>query len=101
MAREDDLARSETGIAIAKWYRTFHSAGRKLLADGTRIPSFLRWKMDELNPESIEEIGKKLDLAHNSAWRLAAENIFEELGFALYDNNVDPNKAMKKWTERI
>lgn len=29
------------------------------------------------------------------------ESIFEELGFALYDNNVDPNKAMKKWTERI
>ncbi len=75
MAKEDDLTRPETGRAIAKWYQAFHSAGRKLLNQKKGAPSFLKREVDELNPYTIQEIGKNLGLAHNPVWKLAADNI--------------------------
>lgn len=75
LAKEDDLTRPETGVAIAKWYRRLHSAGRKLLGGKDRTPSFLRREVDELNSYTTKEIAKKLGLAHDSVWKLAVENI--------------------------
>ena len=89
LAKEDDLADSETGVAIAKWYRRLHSAGRKLLGSKDGTPSFLGREVDELNPYTIKEIGKKLGLAHDSVWKLAAENI-EKI-----------KKAMRSLTETL
>ena len=75
LAKEDDMARLETGVAIAKWYQRLHSTGRKLLGEKDETPSFLKREVDELNPYAIEDIGKKLGLTHDPVWKLAAENI--------------------------
>lgn len=75
LAKEDDLTRAEIGKATAKWYQALHSTGRGLLSGEKSVPSFVRREVDELDPYTIEEIGKKLGLAHNSVWKLAADNI--------------------------
>lgn len=75
LAREADVDREETGVAVAHWYRALHAAGERLLAGPEGIPPFLTREVDALNPETILEIGQKLDLAHDPVWALAAETI--------------------------
>ena len=75
LAKEDDVERSETGVAVANWYLALHSAGREILADPARTPDFLKREIDALDAETIVETGKQLGLDHDSVWELAADHI--------------------------
>ena len=75
LAEEVDVERPETGTAVANWYLTLHARGEGLLAGSARTPGFLRREADELDSNSILETGKKLGLAHNPVWKLAAGHI--------------------------
>lgn len=75
LAEEVDVARPETGTAVANWYLTLHARGEGLLPGSARSPGFLRREADELDSNSILETGKKLGLAHNPVWKLAAGHI--------------------------
>jgi hypothetical protein len=75
LADEADVERPETGVAIARWYRALHAAGRELLAAPTGIPNFLEREADALDPATVIGIGQKLRLADNPVWKLAADHI--------------------------
>jgi len=75
LAKQEDIEYMETGVAIAKWYLTLHSVGRKVFADLAKIPHFLKREVDELDAKSIMDAGKKSGLPDNSVWTLAADHI--------------------------
>jgi hypothetical protein len=74
LAEEADVWRPETGAAVARWYLVLHSAGRKLVVDSA-APGFLRREVDVLTVETIIETGRRLELADDPVWRLAADHI--------------------------
>ncbi|MBI2941887.1 MAG: hypothetical protein HYY04_15770 [Chloroflexi bacterium] len=75
LATEADAAAPETGVAVAAWYRALHAAGRAALADPAGTPDFLTRQADALDPDSILEIGRRLGLAADPVWGLAADHI--------------------------
>jgi len=75
LAEQADVEREETGVAVAQWYLSLHAAGRKLLSDPDRVPSFLKREMDILDAAAILEIGEKLGCSTNPVWVLTADNI--------------------------
>jgi hypothetical protein len=77
LATEADVSRPTTGIAVANWYRTLHEAGLTFLADGRAKPDWLRRETDDLNPATIQQAGKRLDLIEAPGWRLAMDRIGE------------------------
>lgn len=81
-AGKDDMNKPETGIALAKWYLTLHSVGRKVVPDPAKTPDFLKREMDELDVKTITEASKKLGLVHRSVWNVAADHI-EALKYAM------------------
>lgn len=75
LASKDDVERSAVGIAVARWYRILHAAGRRALADPRGVPEFLHREADALNATTIRDIAERLDLADNPVWQLAADHI--------------------------
>jgi hypothetical protein len=75
LAKEADVERPETGVAVAEWYRMLHAAGREILANPLDVPDFLSREIDALDPSTVLEIGQKLGLTTNPVWRLAADCI--------------------------
>jgi hypothetical protein len=75
LAVEADAERAETGAAVARWYRTFHALGEKLITDPDGPPPFLGRETDALNPEAVREIAAKLDIGDDPVWALAAEHV--------------------------
>ena len=75
LAEEADVACPETGVAVAEWYRALHAAGREMLAHPSGMPDFLGREVDALDPTTVMEIGRKLGLADDPVWKLAADCI--------------------------
>ncbi len=74
-ATEEDVLDAATGVAVAQWYRAFHAAGRRVVTDPAGPPGFLKREVDELNPEVIRDMGRRLGLPDLPVWRLAAYHI--------------------------
>lgn len=70
LASEEDLSSSDTGMAIAGWYRALHSAGRQLVESGEAWPEYLDREINLLSPERLENTGRKLGLTSTPTWRL-------------------------------
>ncbi|NLW50420.1 MAG: phosphotransferase [Candidatus Brocadiaceae bacterium] len=75
LASRDDVAEAGTGAAVALWYHELHRAGRRLLRRSDAPPDFLTRECDALRVESILSVGRKLDMADNAVWELAATHI--------------------------
>jgi hypothetical protein len=92
LAVETDIAKPETGVAVAGWYKIFHTAGETLLDQG-HYPSFLTRETDALDPDSILAAGRSLGLASYPAMQLASTRIdllkaaIERLSFTLNYND--------------
>jgi len=92
LAVEVDIAKPEIGVAVARWYKIFHTAGEALLAQG-HYPSFLTRETDALDPDSILAAGRSLGLESYPALQLASMHIdllkaaVERLSFTLNYND--------------
>ena len=75
LAEEADVERSEPGVAVARWYRALHTAGREMLASPLGTPDFLQREADGLDTATVLKMGQKLDLSANPVWKLAADCI--------------------------
>lgn len=75
LATVEDMASRDTGVAVAEWYLNLHTSGRGLLAGPLAPPGFLRREADALDPETVIEIGTRLELIHDPVWTLAADHI--------------------------
>lgn len=75
LATRKDMTRRKVGEAVAEWYRRFHAAGRKFLAQTPFPPAFLGCEFDLLTPEVVLRIGLRLMQERHAVWRLAAERI--------------------------
>ena len=75
LAEEADVARSETGAAVAEWYLALHAAGREMLDSPDGAPDFLEREAGALDPAAVLATGRKLGLEANRVWRLAADHI--------------------------
>lgn len=69
LATAEDVERAEVGRAVADWYRLFHEAGHRL----PNLPAFLTREVDALTPESVLEIGERLEMGELPVWRFAAD----------------------------
>ena len=75
LATAVDVESPAVGVAVAKWYRALHAAGRRVMESPEEKPSFLRREVDALTPLRVLETGKKLGFAARAVWRLAADSI--------------------------
>lgn len=97
LATEQDNRWAETGIAVAEWYKLFHSAGRHFLANVQDVPDYLHRETDSLDANTILRIGARLRLEDNGVWRLAAKHI-EELKSAMNALPTTFNYNDFEWT---
>jgi hypothetical protein len=97
LATEQDNRQAETGIAVAEWYKMFHSAGRQYLAKVQDLPDFLHRETDSLDANTILWISAQLKLEDNGVWRLAAKHI-EELKSAMNALPTTFNYNDFEWT---
>lgn len=74
VAVEADVARAETGVAVAGWYRALHAAGRPLVAGPMRPPHLGR-EMDDVDAQTVRELAKRLGYTGDTLWALAADSI--------------------------
>ncbi len=75
LAREADMGRAETGIALAGWYRSLHRAGYEALRHPETLPPGLHAWVDELTGEALTEAGLRLGLTGSPAWGAALQAI--------------------------
>lgn len=75
LATEDDVALAYVGEAVARWYRTLHTAGSAYLDRADSIPASLTRETDDLTPAVVLEIGDRLDLGQSPVWALAATHL--------------------------
>lgn len=75
LAAPEDMARAETGSAVAGWYRRLHAAGRQIMAAPTPPPAFLRRESDALSAPGILAMGQRLHMPKHPVWQLAAEHL--------------------------
>jgi len=71
LAMAEDVERADVGRAVAAWYRQFHEAGYRL----PNLPAFLTREIDVLTPESVLEIGQRLEMCELPVWRFAANHL--------------------------
>ena len=74
-AVESDMSRAQTGLALAKWYRSLHQAGLEALRHPETLPSGLHAWVDELTEESLAVAGSRLGLTGKPAWAMALKGI--------------------------
>lgn len=75
LADKEEMARAETGVAVAEWYRCLHAAGREIMSGPTPPPSFLQRECDALDAPGILRMGQRLGMPDNPVWQLAAEHL--------------------------
>lgn len=75
LAASADIEQAATGVAVAAWYRSLHTAGRMLFVRTQGLPDFLMYEWDVLNANTIHAIGDSLDLRSHPALALAIEQI--------------------------
>lgn len=75
LAEEADMAREETGRAIAEWYRRFHDAGRRLLARQTPGLDSLQREADRVTATSVRSLPTRLALRNVRVLDWAAEQV--------------------------
>jgi len=75
LANAEDMARAETGSAVAEWYRCLHAAGREIMSAPAPPHPFLQRESDALDVPGILEMGRRLDMPENPVWQLAAEHL--------------------------
>jgi hypothetical protein len=73
-ASEADMSRAETGIAVARWYRALHQAGREALEHPETLPSGLHAWVDTITEEALVETGLRLGLTRKPAWNMALKS---------------------------
>jgi hypothetical protein len=67
-AEEADMARAETGLAVAAWYRALHEAGFRYLARPENRAGGLTSWVDEIDVEQVALAGEKLGLVGCPGW---------------------------------
>lgn len=72
-ARDADMDRPSTGLAVARWYHRLHQAGRELLADPETRPAFLPAWVDAIDDRSLRAAGAALNLGDEPGWPLALQ----------------------------
>ena len=75
LASDEDVERADVGEAVAGWYCSLHQAGSKLLAEGRPLPSFLHREIDEVTPETILELGRRVQSSNWNRWVHLANSI--------------------------
>ena len=75
LASEEDVERAEVGEAVADWFSSLHHAGSKSLAEGLPFPSFLHREIDEVTPETILELGRRVQSSNWNRWVHLASSI--------------------------
>jgi len=74
LAEEGDMEREETGVAVAKWYRSFHDAGRQLLATMPGAFGGLRCEAEKVTAAAVQALRDRFNLPE-AVIRQAAEQI--------------------------
>ncbi|MCY3801844.1 MAG: phosphotransferase [Chloroflexi bacterium] len=74
LAREEDVEKSEVGVALAGWYRTLHRAGSRLQTNRIK-PSLLWREIGELTTASVLEVASRVGGSDQSEWVTLADNI--------------------------
>jgi hypothetical protein len=82
LAKEEDMSKAETGVAVAAWYRELHQAGQRALSDPALDTSFLRPWVHVITPDALARTGAIFDLNEKPAWQTAGDSV-EQL-VALY-----------------
>lgn len=75
LADQFDMDRSETGKAVAKWYRELHWAGRDALKELNHQVTTLRPWISEINLKSLIRAAAVFELQKKPIWDVAIENI--------------------------
>ena len=68
---------SSAGIAIARWYQRLHAAGFKALSKPEESLDCLEAWIDIIEQNTLEGVGRQLELADSRGWKLALTH-FEE-----------------------
>jgi hypothetical protein len=71
LAKEEDMSKAETGMAVAAWYRELHQAGQRALSDPALDTSFLHPWVRVITPEALARTGAIFGLSEKAAWKTA------------------------------
>jgi hypothetical protein len=66
----EDMHKASTGKAVADWYKKLHAVGRMILCTHPQDMKFLEPWVDVIQPQILEEVGHKLEIAEIPCWKL-------------------------------
>ncbi len=81
LATKEDVHTREIGEACANWYKAFHIAGRKELANNPAAKNKLSWEYDSINQESLHYTAEYFSLTSTQGWLKACEIAFPMIEF--------------------
>lgn len=71
LATDSDMGSTETGRAVAEWYKNLHRAGREMLRKSNGQPLWLCPWVSKITGSSLEKAGVMLELQNEPVWKVA------------------------------